>query len=680
MMRRNVDSLIVFALGLGMTLVAVRAAAQQTPLGTPVQIAVSNMSLAPLKALSPELVAHLLLELCIILGLGHVLAEVMRRLKQPTVVGNILAGVLLGPSVVGHWFPALYLAIFPHDQEQANVLAAVSWVGLLLLMLSTGLEINLDLIKRRALTCALISAAGLLLPMLSGFLLGYHLPASVLAHPGDRLPFSLFIAVAMSISALPVLAITLKGLNVFRRDLGQVSMGAAMLDDTTAWVLLSVVTGLYLSGAIDVPIAAKTFGIAFMFLAVSFFAVGPLVRWIVTWTDKISPGAAPQLSILLFLGLFGSAITERLGLEAVLGIFVVGILVGLLPRLRENTVHGLELVVASFLAPVYFGLAGLRLDLWGLTHWDTFVAFAAITGVACFGKIIGVYCGAWLGGFSRWERLAMSFGLNARGGTEIIVATVGLSIGLLTQPIYSAIVVMAILTAIMAGPTMSWALSHWVPPPEPQDPSQPKFIFEESTDEPATALDLIEKEQLGLAQRLLAYPEAVRAGPDSPQRQQVAKVHEPFVAVAKHVERCEQALVSRSLGPNQAERLTRLQSRMSMLTYLEDSLRTLTVATAGIALDSRLGKSTLRLIEGLDFLLLTMVDVLTLKEQDLIKIFGQITGDRGDFFERIRKEYLATEVTLATTERAQLFQMTSGFEQILWVMQRIGLTTVEPQE
>jgi len=117
-----------------------------------------------------------------------------------------------------------------------------------------------------------------------------------------------------------------------------------------------------------------------------------------------------------------------------------------------------------------------------------------------------------------------------------------------------------------------------------------------------------------------------------------------------------------------------------MLTYLEDSLRTLTVATAGIALDSRLGKSTLRLIEGLDFLLLTMVDVLTLKEQDLIKIFGQITGDRGDFFERIRKEYLATEVTLATTERAQLFQMTSGFEQILWVMQRIGLTTVEPQE
>ena len=137
----------------------------------------------------------------------------------------------------------------------------------------------------------------------------------------------------------------------------------------------------------------------------------------------------------------------------------------------------------------------------------------------------------------------------------------------------------------------------------------------------------------------------MRAGADSPQRQQVAKIHEPFVAVAKHIERCQQALVSRSLGPNQAEQLVRLQSRMSMLTYLEDSLRTLTVATAGIALDSRLGKSTLGLIEGLDFLLLTMVDVLTLKEQDNIKIFGQICGNMSNFFERIRKEYLAAEVT-----------------------------------
>jgi Kef-type K+ transport system membrane component KefB len=645
-------------------------------------VVISNIAVeqAPLKALSPELVANLLLELCVILGLGHIFAEVMRRLKQPTVVGNILAGVLLGPSVLGHYFPALSLAIFPHDQGQANLLAAVSWVGLLLLMLSTGLEINLNLIKRRALTCALISGAGLLLPLVSGFFLGYHLPASVLAHPEDRLPFSLFIAVAMSISALPVLALTLKGLNVFRRDLGQMSMGAAMLDDTIGWVLLSVVTGLYLSREVDVRDAAKTFGIAFLFLLVSFLAVGPLVRWIVDWTDKMSPGAAPQLSILLFLGLVGSAITDWLGLEAALGIFVVGILVALSPNLRDNTVHGLELVVASFLAPIYFGLAGLKLDLWSLTHRDTFEAFAAIFGVACFGKIIGVYFGAWLGGFSRWERLAMSFGLNARGGTEIIVATVGLSVGLLTQPIYSAIVVMAILTALMAGPTMSWALSHWVPPPEPEDPSKPKFIFEESIDEPATALDLIEKEQLGLAQRLLAYPDAVRAVADSPQRQEAAKVHEPFLAVAKHIERCQQALVSRSLGPNQTERLTRLQSRMSMLTYLEDSLRTFTLATEGVAPESRLGKSTSPITEGLDFLLLMMVDVLTLKEDDLIKKFGQITGNRGDLFERIRKEYLAAEVTLATSERAHLFQMTSGFEQILWVMQRIGLTVIEPRE
>jgi Kef-type K+ transport system membrane component KefB len=201
-------------------------------------------------------------------------------------------------------------------------------------------------------------------------------------------------------------------------------------------------------------------GIAVLFLLASYIVGRPLVRWIVRWTDRVSPHPSAQLAVLVLMGLAGGALTHSMGMEATLGAFMVGVLVGTVPSIRKETSQSLDLIVTSFLGPIYFGLAGTRFDLWGLLHWDTFLVALAVIGIACFGKIVGVYFGAWSGGVSHWERLALSFGMNARGAVEIIVATLGYSMGLLNLQMYSIIVLMAVVTAVMAGPMMKWAVSH----------------------------------------------------------------------------------------------------------------------------------------------------------------------------------------------------------------------------
>ena len=202
----------------------------------------------PLKGLPPQMLLYLLLQLVFLLGTAHLLGELARRWKQPAVLGNILAGVLLGPSVLGHWFPALQLAIFPHDQNQGNLLAAVTWIGLILLLLSTGLETDLDLIVRKWRVSVSASAGGIIVPFISGFLLGHFIPETFLAHPNDRLAFSLFLAVAMCISSLPVIASIMREIKAIPLSIRQIALAAGMMDDTVGWTLLAIVSGLFLSG------------------------------------------------------------------------------------------------------------------------------------------------------------------------------------------------------------------------------------------------------------------------------------------------------------------------------------------------------------------------------------------------------------------------------------------------
>jgi Kef-type K+ transport system membrane component KefB/nucleotide-binding universal stress UspA family protein len=400
-----------------------------------------------------------LLQLSLLLLVARGLGEVMRRLNLPPVVGELLAGVVLGPSLFGWIFPSLQAHIFPKSQAQSDLLSVVSWLGVLFLLIVTGLETDINLIIRKGKTALLISLGGIVVPFATGFCLGWLLPESFLANPSNRLVFSLFIATAMSISAVPVIAKVLMDLKLIRRDIGQITLAAGMTDDTIGWILLSVVSGLATSGTFNFATVLSSVGSAVLFLGVAFTVGRPVMAQVLRWVDDYIGGATASLSAVLILALSAAALTHKLGLEAALGAFVLGILAGQSRRFSREAGHTLEIVTAGFLAPIFFATAGLKVNLLQMLVPQTLMIGLLVLAVACFGKFTGAYLGARSGGLTHWEGLAMGSGMNARGAMEIIVATIGLSLGVLNQQMYSIIVMVAIVTSLMAPPLLRWTLS-----------------------------------------------------------------------------------------------------------------------------------------------------------------------------------------------------------------------------
>lgn len=413
-----------------------------------------------IKPLGHHQLLLVLLELALLLLIARGLGEFMRRIKLPPVVGELLAGVLLGPSVFGWLLPNIQEHIFPHNQAQSDLLAVVSWLGVLFLLIVTGLETDLNLIVSKGKTALLISLGGIIFPFATGLGLGWFLPDNFLANPNERLIFSLFIATAMSISAVPVIAKVLMDLNLIRRDIGQITLAAGMTDDTIGWILLSVVSGLASSGKFDIQTALRSVAGAVIFLGLAFTIGRSLMSLIFRWVDDYIGGATANLSALLVLGFGAAALTHSLGIEAALGAFVAGILAGQSPRFSREAGITLELITSGFLAPIFFATAGLRVNLLDIFAPTTFLIGLVVLAIACFGKFTGAYIGSRIGGLSHWEGIAMGSGMNARGAMEIIVATIGVSLGVLNPPMYSIIVMVAIVTSLMAPPLLRWSLSH----------------------------------------------------------------------------------------------------------------------------------------------------------------------------------------------------------------------------
>lgn len=393
----------------------------------------------------------LVFQVAILLLAARTFGEISTRLGQPSVIGEILAGIILGPSLLAGLFPAFGELIIPQTETQGYLLEVIALMGAMFLLLITGLETDIQLIKRHAKTAISVSIGGITVTFITGFFLGQHLPDFLLNDPNERLVFSLFVATAMAISAIPVIAKVLMDMNLMRRDIGQTILAAGMSDDTIGWILLSIVAGIAAGEAVTTGTVLTTVGSVLAFLVISFTLGRWLVRKLLTYVQDEVVSHDRLLSLVIIMTFFWGAMTQLLNLEAILGAFIMGILFGMMPRLPEDVINKLESIALGIFAPIFFAVAGLKVNILNLFDPTLILITLVVIAIATFGKVIGTYSGARLvGGKDHWTALSFGAGLNARGAMEIIIATIGLRLGILSQDMFSIIVVMAIATSLMA--------------------------------------------------------------------------------------------------------------------------------------------------------------------------------------------------------------------------------------
>jgi Kef-type K+ transport system membrane component KefB/nucleotide-binding universal stress UspA family protein len=429
-------------------------------------LTVATASAAPTAAVAAEGAASVssdaifIAELGLLLLVGRLMGEAAQRLGQPAVMGQLIGGLLLGPSVLGLIWPAAQHALFPGTPEQKSMINAVSQLGILMLLLLTGMETDLQLVKRVGRAAVTVAAAGVALPFICGFALGEMLPDALLPKPDARLVTAIFLGTALSISSVKIVAMVVREMNFMRRDLGQIIVASAILEDTIGWVIIAVALGLASAGTVDLwSLGRAVLGTA-AFMAASLTFGRRIVFYLIRWANDNFKSEFPVITVILVIMIAMALITQLIGVNTVLGAFVAGILIGESPILTRHIDEQLRGLIVALFMPVFFGLSGLSADLTVLKNPALALLALGLIVIASAGKFLGAFVGGKLGGLTRAESLALGCGMNARGSTEVIVATIGLSMGVLNRDLFTLIVTMAIVTTMAMPPMLRWALKR----------------------------------------------------------------------------------------------------------------------------------------------------------------------------------------------------------------------------
>jgi Kef-type K+ transport system membrane component KefB/nucleotide-binding universal stress UspA family protein len=402
----------------------------------------------------------LLVQIALLIAVGRGLGELMQRIGQPSVIGELLGGLLLGPSLFGWVWPEAQDAIFPPSAEQKALIEGIAQFGILLLLLLTGMETDLKLVRRVGKAAVAISITGIVVPFACGFALGQFLPQSLLPHPEGRLVASLFLGTALSISSVKIVAVVVREMNFMRRNVGQIIVATAIIDDTIGWIIIAMIFSLAAQGTLDLYSVGRALLGTLAFLAVSFTIGRRLTFRLIRWANDNLVSSAVVITVILLLMSVMAMITHLIGVHTVLGAFIAGVLVGESPILTRQIDERLRGLISGLFMPVFFGLAGLTADLTVLKDPHLLMLTAALVLIASIGKFGGAFAGGAIGGLTMRECYALASGMNARGSTEVIIATIGLSMGMLSQNMFSMILTMAILTTMAMPPMLRAALSR----------------------------------------------------------------------------------------------------------------------------------------------------------------------------------------------------------------------------
>ncbi|HYJ92423.1 MAG TPA: cation:proton antiporter, partial [Pyrinomonadaceae bacterium] len=412
---------------------------------------------------SEKMITIFIIEILLMLFFGRLLGELMQRIGQPAVMGQLIAGIIIGPSVFGLLLPDYYKIVFPDIPAQKTMVDAISQLGILMLLLLTGMETDLKLVNKMRSTAFFTSVSGILFPFACGYVLGQFLPASMLPDPSKRIVTALFLATALSISSVKIVAMVIMEVGFLRRNVGQIILASAMIDDTIGWIIVAIIGGIASGGSLNFTNAGIAFLGTIVFLAFSFTLGRRFIAYVIRWTNDNLIIEMPVITAIFVLMFVMSLLTEYIGVHTVLGAFVVGILVGQSPILTKQIEGHLRGLIVALFAPVFFTVAGREIDLTILNSFYQIELAVLLIVIASFGKVIGCYIGGRIGRLGNRQSIALGLGMNARGSTEVIVATIGLSLGVLNRDLFTLIVVMAIVTTLVTPPLLRWALAR-IPP------------------------------------------------------------------------------------------------------------------------------------------------------------------------------------------------------------------------
>jgi Kef-type K+ transport system membrane component KefB len=403
----------------------------------------SSLALALLWLLGPASALVLpLLQIALLLTFAAMLGGLAKKLHQPAVLGEILGGIILGPTVFGTLAPGTHSGLFPAAGESAEMLHVVAYLGLIAFVFIAGLEVDQRSMKLQKKSTLMTSIFGILLPFSFGFGMVMLLPAFWGTASGDIRIFALFMGTALSISALPVIARILMDLDLMKEKLGMIIIGAATCDDMVGWSLFALILS-----SLDTGI-----GLAInLGMTVGLFGITAFIIYLTTNSDK-------SRQLPLFRGwivdliavsmLVASVASEFMGAHGIFGAFLAGVILSQRLARRDLILKKAYVPVMTILAPVYFASIGLKADFAG----DFVLSIVLLVFLAaCAGKIIGASLGAWLGGIGGRDALAVGFGLNARGAMEIVLASAALDYGLINRQIFVALVIMALATTMISG-------------------------------------------------------------------------------------------------------------------------------------------------------------------------------------------------------------------------------------
>jgi Kef-type K+ transport system membrane component KefB len=405
---------------------------------------------APAKKRSgEETFGRLMLAIAAIILAARLVGASLRRLGQPQVMGEVLAGILLGPTLLGAIAPEVKDYLFPADI--VPLLSGASQIGLAFYLFLVGMEIDPRILRERVGQALFISNTSVAFPLALGFLAALVV-YPLLAPDVDFLPFALFMGVSMSITAFPVLARILIERRMLKRPVGALAMAGAAIDDVTAWGLLALATAV--AGTGSGSHVFVVIGLAGAFTAGMFILVRPLLKRVSTAYDEVGRVPPLWLGVIFVAVLLSAFIAQTIGIAAIFGAFVMGLIMPRHAGLTDDVSRRLEDFVVMVLLPLFFIVTGLRTEVGSLNRPVLWLITLGLIAVAITGKWVGAMAAARYGGFGLRESAAIGALMNTRGLTELIVLNIGLELGLVSPTLFTMLVIMALVTTFMAGPAL----------------------------------------------------------------------------------------------------------------------------------------------------------------------------------------------------------------------------------